>query len=134
MRQPAMNAERLSSPQHVLRTEDRDSVGQMRPEQGSPSREGLTEGPRKGKSPIAAGFEAQTYFKKELAQNHRLGAYEREIPEVAINLIPQVGGSRHDGMDGLEQPLLDSQILHDPSMYPFAETMCFLSIGKRLPI
>lgn len=132
--QPVMNLEQLLSPRTVIRGGQHDSlVDQVLARRGNPSWTGLSERPRKANSPIAAGFEAEMYLKKELANNQRLGAFERESLIVAINLIPQIGGSRHDWSRTFEQLDLDSQALDDPSMYPSTELMCFLSNGKSTP-
>lgn len=97
--------------------------------QGNDAWPGLSEGRRQAKSPIAAGFEAETYLRKELATNNRLSTFERECLVVAIDLIPQVGGTRHMWSEAFEQLDLDGHTLDDPSMYLSAEAMCFLSNG-----
>lgn len=76
--QPAMDLEQALSPRTVIRGDHHHSlVDQVLAGRGNPSWTGLSERPRKVKSPIAAGFEAETYLKKELANNQRLGAFER---------------------------------------------------------
>ncbi|ETS80258.1 hypothetical protein PFICI_07787 [Pestalotiopsis fici W106-1] len=93
---------------------------------GNP-REGPSAAPSVDQSPIAARCEAQTYFQKELAHNHRLGAYEREVFQVALDTISRCARGNEEPPAETEESAPDDRDLGHASMYPSDEVVCFLS-------